>query len=209
MKRLATLAFTGKMQQKNRLLNTAMQVISKAGNSHELLNAGGAIQFFDSLRMGKIQRDGSIFIELQMISELNPDPNNRIFLDNEVDRFGLRKARLILNLTEQHIYTITKSIELFSIELARLSNGRARIEFREDDPLRNYFPANHHSGTTRMSTSPKSGVANGQCKVHGVNNLFLTGSSLFPTTGCANPTFTIVALALRLSDHIRQILKHS
>jgi choline dehydrogenase-like flavoprotein len=208
-KSFAALGFSDKMQQKNHLLNTAIQVVPKAGNSHELLNAGGAIHFLDVLRTGQGKKDGPFFVWLQMISEINPDPNNRIFLDDEVDRFGLQKARLILNLTEQHINTVTKSIELFSTELARLSNGRARIDFREDDPLKNYFPANHHSGTTRMSTASKTGVVDGECKVHGVNNLYIAGSSVFPTTGFANPTFTIVALALRLSDHVRKILKHS
>ncbi len=207
-KGVAALGFTDQMQQKNHLLNTAMQIIPKAGNSYELLNAGGAIGFFDALRTGQ-GGDGPFFVELQMISELNPDPNNRIFLDNEVDRFGLQKARLRLKLTKQHLYTITKSIELFSMELAKLSNGRTRIEFLEDDPTKNYFPANHHSGTTRMSDSPKTGVVDAQCKVHGISNLFVAGSSVFPTTGFANPTFTIVALALRLSDHIRPILKRS
>jgi len=62
----------------------------------------------------------------------------------------------------------------------------------------------HHIGTTRMSASPSSGVVDPQCRVHGVDNLYVAGSSVFPTGGWAFPTLTIVALALRVADSLRQ-----
>jgi len=58
-------------------------------------------------------------------------------------------------------------------------------------------------GTTRMSTDPKMGVVDANCKVHGISNLFVAGSSVFPTGGIANPTLTIIALAIRLADHLK------
>ena len=58
-------------------------------------------------------------------------------------------------------------------------------------------------GTTRMHTDPKQGVVNADCRVHGLSNLYVAGSSVYPTSGRPNPTFTLVALALRLSDHLR------
>jgi choline dehydrogenase-like flavoprotein len=58
-------------------------------------------------------------------------------------------------------------------------------------------------GTTRMHVDPKRGVVDPDCRVHGVANLYVAGSSVFPTSGYANPTFTIVALALRLADHLK------
>ena len=61
----------------------------------------------------------------------------------------------------------------------------------------------HHMGTTRMAASPREGVVDADCRVHGTANLFVAGSSVFPTTGNANPTLTIVALALRLADHLK------
>jgi len=61
----------------------------------------------------------------------------------------------------------------------------------------------HHMGTTRMHPDPKRGVVDQDSRVHGVDNLFVTGSSVFPTAGYANPTLTIVALALRLADHLQ------
>jgi choline dehydrogenase-like flavoprotein len=205
--RVSLLGFTDQMQQDNHLLNTAMQIVTPRNNPAEVKIAAGVISLFDAMRTGRGKDNAPFLAQLEIISELNPDPENRILLDNEVDRFGLQKSRLILNLTEQHLDTVTKSIELFAIELARISNGRLRIGFSKDKPTRNYYPANHHSGTTRMSTHPASGIVNADCRVHGVSNLFIAGSSVFPTTGFANPTFTIVALAQRLSDHIQRTLK--
>ena len=207
LKSFATLGFTDQMQQSNHLLNTAMQIDTSNKNTREVKNASDAIRLFDDMRTGQRDGKGSFLAQLIMISELNPDPNNRVLLDDEVDRLGQQKSKLKLKLTEQHINTITTSIELLSIELAKISNGRLRLAFDEDNPTRNYFPANHHSGTTRMSSSPRSGVVDADCKVHGVSNMFIAGSSVFPTTGFANPTFTIVALAQRLSDHVRQLLE--
>jgi choline dehydrogenase-like flavoprotein len=62
----------------------------------------------------------------------------------------------------------------------------------------------HHMGTTRMSARPEDGVVDGNCRLHGVDNLYLAGSSVFPTGSNGNPTFTIVALGLRLADHLIQ-----
>jgi choline dehydrogenase-like flavoprotein len=204
--RVSVLGFTDQTQQSNHLLNTAMQIVTPRENPAEVKNASDVIRLFDAMRKDPVNKNTPFLAQLEMISELNPDPENRILLDSEVDRFGLQKSRLILNLTEQHLNTITKSIELFAIELAMISNGRLRVGFSKEQPTKNYYPANHHSGTTRMSADIKSGVVDEDCKVHGVDNLFIAGSSVFPTTGFANPTFTIVALAQRLSEHVLRTL---
>jgi choline dehydrogenase-like flavoprotein len=64
----------------------------------------------------------------------------------------------------------------------------------------------HHMGTTRMHADPKQGVVDATCRVHGVGNLSIAGASVYPTAGSANPTLTLVALSLRLSDHLRKSL---
>jgi choline dehydrogenase-like flavoprotein len=66
-----------------------------------------------------------------------------------------------------------------------------------------YTDASHHLGTTRMSVDPKSGVVDANCRVHGIDNLYVTGSSVFPTAGHANPTLTIAAMSLRLADYLK------
>jgi len=64
----------------------------------------------------------------------------------------------------------------------------------------------HHLGATRMHTDPAMGVVDADCRVHGVSNLYIAGSSVFPTYGCSNPTLTVVAMALRLADHLKKQL---
>ena len=61
----------------------------------------------------------------------------------------------------------------------------------------------HHMGTTRMGDDPKQSVVNADCKVHGIDNLYIAGSSCYVTAGAPNPTLTLVALSLRLSDHLK------
>lgn len=92
-------------------------------------------------------------------------------------------------------------------EFARLGVARVRPDAWLTDgaagwegKLRDMY---HHIGTTRMSHSPREGAVDPDCRVHGVANLYLAGSSVFPTSGYANPTLTIVALALRLADRLK------
>ncbi|HXI88019.1 MAG TPA: GMC family oxidoreductase, partial [Parvularculaceae bacterium] len=86
--------------------------------------------------------------------------------------------------------------------------GRVRIA---SDVIEGAVPALgmhcHHMGTTRMSATPKYGVVDGDCKVHGIENLYIGGSSVYPTGGGCNPTFTIVCLSLRLGDHLANRLQ--
>jgi choline dehydrogenase-like flavoprotein len=63
-------------------------------------------------------------------------------------------------------------------------------------------PGAHHMGTTRMAADPRDGVVDPNCRIHGLGNAFVAGSSVFPTYGWANPLLTIIALALRLADHL-------
>jgi choline dehydrogenase-like flavoprotein len=64
----------------------------------------------------------------------------------------------------------------------------------------------HHAGTTRMSSDPRNGVVDGDCRVHGVGNLHVVGNSVFTTVGTSNPTFTIVSLSVRLASHLKGLL---
>jgi choline dehydrogenase-like flavoprotein len=87
--------------------------------------------------------------------------------------------------------------------------GRLVFHLAEDD---SGWPScmtggKHHIGTTRMHTDPAQGVVDADCRVHDLTNLFVAGSSVFPTGGYANPTLTIVALAVRLADHLKERLR--
>ena len=65
----------------------------------------------------------------------------------------------------------------------------------------------HHMGTTRMSDDPRQGVVDRNCRVHGIENLYVAGSSVFPTAGSGTPTLMLVSLALRLADHIKDVMR--
>jgi choline dehydrogenase-like flavoprotein len=99
---------------------------------------------------------------------------------------------------------MVRHLENLAMEIGALGIGRMRIDV--DDP--EYWPpivggGSHHMGTTRMHDDPSRGVVDRNCKVHGIDNLYVTGGSVFPTSGAANPTLTIVALTLRLADHLK------
>ena len=136
---------------------------------------------------------------LRINLEQAPDPDNRVSLDTERDRFGLPRAALHWRWRERDRRDLDRTRAIVAGELERAELGRVVI-----DPAPSPDPnAHHHMGTTRMHRDPARGVATEDARVHGLSNLFIAGSSLFPTAGFANPTLTIVALALRLADHLK------
>ena len=125
-------------------------------------------------------------------------------LSDKSDAFGKPMLKLSWRLQEIDRHTIRRGCELFAAYAGAIGLGRARMSYnltdRHFDSL--ISTACHHSGTTRMSTDPRNGVVDANCKVHGIDNLFIASSSVFPTFSWVNPTLTITALALRLGDHL-------
>jgi choline dehydrogenase-like flavoprotein len=148
-------------------------------------------------------------IDLEGFFEQAPNRHSRVSLGEKTDALGQREIRLDWQLTELDRHTYETAAKVFAAELARL--GLGRVQF---DPWLRPGGARfggvgsvaHHMGTTRMSEDARTGVVDRNCRIHGVDNLYVAGSSVFPTGGWAFPTFTIVALALRLSDLLRQRL---
>jgi choline dehydrogenase-like flavoprotein len=119
-------------------------------------------------------------------------------LSNERDALGVQRLRLDWRIGSEVGASIMRMQRLLAEGVAR--TGLGRVEPGEGEPA--YTDASHHMGTTRMSVDPRHGVVDVNCKVHGVNNLYMAGSSVFPCAGHANPTLTIVALSLRLARHL-------
>jgi len=141
---------------------------------------------------------------MEHVVEACPNPDSRVTLDTERDRLGMPKVILDWRPTELQRRTITYAQRLVGSELQRLGIGYVE----EWEPPANSWPKNmqwvwHHMGTTRMHHDPIKGVVNEHCRVHSVPNLYIAGSSVFPTVGPDAPTLTIVALALRLAAHIK------
>jgi choline dehydrogenase-like flavoprotein len=140
---------------------------------------------------------------LQQMSEQIPNPESRITLSPERDRFDQPRACLEWKLSNDDIRGIQKAQEIIDQTLQRAGLGHVVVASQEEINNR-VIGGYHHMGTTRMGSSPRRGVVDTNCKVHGVHNLYVAGSSVFPTSGCSNPTLTIVALALRLADHLKR-----
>ncbi|MFC9999024.1 GMC oxidoreductase [Nocardia sp. NPDC127526] len=145
-------------------------------------------------------------VELRCMVEQAPHPDSRITLSDKVDRLGIPLARVDWKLSPLEDATVRRAAALVAGEFARLGFTPPELHewVREASPL----PAHltdwaHPTGSTRMSTDPRTGVVDPDCRVHDIDNLYIAGSSVFPTNGHANPTLTIVALAVRLADHLR------
>jgi choline dehydrogenase-like flavoprotein len=141
--------------------------------------------------------------------EQRPDPESRITLTDERDRLGMRKASVDWRLAEQERHTAAVFADILRRFFGETGVGRMRSEpwLQETGPIGDELAGTyHHIATLRMSTGPESGVVDADCMVHGTDNLFVAGCAVFPTGGHANPTFTIIALALRLADRLRSRL---
>lgn len=148
-------------------------------------------------------------VELVGFFEQAPNPDSRITLGTEVDALGKRKVCVDWRLTSLDRHTYRTAAELFGSELARACGGVFQLEPWLDgdrDAIPQVHGTAHHLGTTRMSDDPHHGVVDRHCRVHGIDNLHIAGSSVFPTGGWAFPTFTIAALSLRLAENLRGLL---
>ena len=141
--------------------------------------------------------------------EQAPNPSSRVLLGDKKDSLGLRRVKLDWRLSEIDKKSIRDLAVLVGGEFGRLDIGRVGMPRwlledapSDDDPILGGY---HHMGTTRMSSDPSTGVVDSHCRVFSTRNLFVAGSSVFTTGGAANPTLTIVALALRLADHLDRL----
>ena len=148
---------------------------------------------------------------LGIIIEQALNRDSRILLSDELDAFGQRRIALDWRYSAMDAHTMQTAATLVAQEFAERGVGRVKLKdwLLTDDlawPQLNdgqgEVALNHHMCTTRMSSDPRQGVVDADCRVHGVSNLYIGGSSVFATAGHANPTYTIVQLALRLGDHL-------
>ena len=148
-------------------------------------------------------------IQVHMAMEPMPNPDAFVRLsDREVDLLGQRKLEVNWQVTDAELANAHRAVELCALEFASMGFGRAYSPLLEkpDEWPSTFTSGKHHCGTTRMSDSPTTGVVDSNCKVFDVDNLYITGSSVFPTIGHTNPTLNLVALSLRLADHLKEEL---
>jgi choline dehydrogenase-like flavoprotein len=168
-----------------------------AGDFAAILGLG-----WSSLRAGQVPIE-----QLELLTSVAPAPNpdSRVMLDDPVDELGLRRVKLDWRLSPVDKRSARFMLETFAAEAGAAGIGRVRMLMNDDDADFADVaiePANHHMCTTRMADDPRNGVVDRNCRVHGVDNLYMAGSSVFSTAGDGSPTMMLVALALRLADHL-------
>ena len=172
-------------------------------------------QSYEHLR----NRLGMSELYLNMRGEQSPNPDSRVRLSTERDALGSLRANLDWRLSQIDKHSALVFVQTFDDELRRLGLGElqrsewldsANPQWPVDPTVGNHHIANYHQlGTTRMSADPAHGVVTAECQVHGYENLFIAGGSVFSTSGWANPTLTIVALSLKLADQLDSRLRAS
>ncbi len=151
-------------------------------------------------------------LTVSTLLEQCPDPASRITLDQARDPFGRPRARVDWRLGEIDRRTIRRFARHLADHLAASGLGRALLAPWVTDETLPFPPhgnSAHHMGATRMSRSPRQGVVDGDCRVHAMKDLYIAGSSVFPTSGSQHPTFNLVMLSLRLADHLTHRLGHA
>ena len=137
---------------------------------------------------------------LRIDSEQTPNPSSRVGLSQDKDDFGMNRLTVDWRYCKQDIESVQSSVALIAEALSKEQAGHLCSELEVSISPQ----GGHHLGTTRMSSSPKRGVVNQDCQIHDIANLYIASSSVFTTSSYANPTLTIVALAIRLADQIKR-----
>jgi glycosyltransferase involved in cell wall biosynthesis/choline dehydrogenase-like flavoprotein len=160
-------------------------------------------------RMFMFNREG--IYGLHYHSEQLPAANNRITLSDERDYLGMRRAAIDFHYSDKDIDSVYKAHDLLDQSLRKTSIGELvfRVPREQFLLIRRACQADglHQIGTTRMGEHPADGVVDSDCRVFGFENLFIAGSAVFRTSGQAAPTFSAIALALRLAEHLDETLK--
>jgi choline dehydrogenase-like flavoprotein len=180
-------------------------ILSGATGLATQLPSFGRSRFLQSRRLPSVLvRPKSGAFSLYFHTEQTPCRSNRVSLADSRDELGMRRLAVEYAIRDADVESIYRAHMLIANELKRQDCGE--LTFVRPEPLEHIRESEavlgHHLGTTRMSGSPTSGVVDRNCRVHDVANLFVASSSVFATGGQAHPTLTVVALAIRIADHL-------
>ena len=140
--------------------------------------------------------------------ELAPDPDRRLTLTSERDALGMPRLKLNVTISDQDFANYREALVELGRQMLAAKTGMIRLDRQSRSEWVSVMDwGNHHMGTTRMNDDPKQGVVDGNCQVHGLANLFVAGSACFPTYGSSNPTLNLIALTLRLADHLKGVFR--
>lgn len=140
-------------------------------------------------------------------SETSPNPDSRVTLASSRDRFDRNTVSVDWKLNSTDLESLTRTYEILGQQFGSARLGRVLLDVAGKIERGKYWSQHHHIGATRMHNDPRQGVVDAMCRVHSVTNLYIGGSSVFPTSGSGTPTLSIIALAVRLADHVKEMLK--
>ncbi len=147
------------------------------------------------------------WVRLRNFMEMEPHPDNRVRLGDALDPYGLRIPSVEHRCTDLDQRSLIELHAQLVVELRTAGVGELTTSLAGASVWPIDQDASHHMGTTRMGADPASSVVDRDCRVWSTSNLWVAGASVLPTSGCANPTYTLVALAIRLADHLDTQLK--
>ena len=140
--------------------------------------------------------------------ELEPDPERRLTLTGELDALGMPRLKLSNHISDNDFERYRRTLKELGRQLLAARSGMIRMNYKtRSEWLSTLDWGDHHLGTTRMHIDPKQGVVDANGRVHGLSNMFIAGSGVFPTYSASNPTMNLVALTLRLAGHLREQMR--
>jgi choline dehydrogenase-like flavoprotein len=144
---------------------------------------------------------------LDFHAEQLPSASSRVTLLSERDALGMQRLLIDWRYAQEDITTVREAVRLFAEDVERSGIGTFQYDPAaiELEMVRYGAYGGHHLGTARMGSDPRTSVVDANCRIHGVDNLYVAGGAVFPTSSQANPTLTIVALAVRLAAHLRSL----
>lgn len=164
------------------------------------------------LARGRSYAPGASF-QVTVSLEQPPERESRVTLDASRDQFGLPRAAIHWRPGQQCADTLRCFASALQDQFERAKIGRLELEpwvLVGDEEWRHRLGDHyHHIGTTRMHTAADRGVVDPNCRVHDIDNLYIAGSSVFPTSGHSNPTLPLMALAVRLASTLKERLRQS
>jgi choline dehydrogenase-like flavoprotein len=163
---------------------------------------GALVAASQRLKPGRQDLGSLRHVRLRSYCESPPRYSHRVQLTRSRDRLDRPGVRVDWEPSPLQRDSLKRAHELLDAALRQAGIGRAECEL-DTEAEASWEVGRHHMGTTRIHHEPERGVVDPDCRVHGVENLFVAGSSVFPTAGCANPTLTIIALSYKLADFLK------
>ena len=200
------LGTTARAQRQARSSNFSVYVRGAADTTTAAATVHGLAS---SLHRSRPEIPAGSHLRVWFAIEHTPNRASRVsIVPGQRDALGMPRVKLDWHNGPLDFEGFERSIALLVRELGSHDAGRVQWYPKGGQTPRYLRPAaRHHMGTTRMASDPGRGVVNEQCRVHGIDNLYVAGSSVFPTSGIANPTLTIVALAMRMGEHLHERLR--